>query len=72
MHMCADKAAVQITSSKVLSMLSCALYDNLIVSHTCVAEVTFHARKQCVTSPATANEIISKNIVHDVRVFSSV
>ena len=72
MHMCADKAAFQMTSSKVLSMLSCALHDDLIVSHTCMVEVIFQARKQCITYPATVNEIISKNIVTDARVCSSV
>ena len=49
MHMCADKAAFQMTSSKVLSMLSYALHDDLIVSNTCVVEVILQARKQCVT-----------------------
>ena len=49
MHMCADKAAFQMTSSKVLSMLLCALHVDLIVSHTCVVEVIFLASKQYVT-----------------------
>ena len=55
MHMCAKKAAFQMTSLKVLSMLKCALHNDLIVSHTCVVEVIFQPRKQCVTRNSEQN-----------------